>query len=120
MTGHVDDFGRAILQIEVQHPVAAKSEVWDAWIDTACTGELIAPLARIQSLGLDQAARVKAGLGDGSQVLLDTYTCHIDWFGKTRKVEIVASTGSFPLIGVGLLEDHELNIHYPNRTVQLG
>ena len=51
---------------------------------------------------------------------LDTYTCRIDWFGKTRKVEIVASTGSFPLIGVGLLEDHELNIHYPNRTVQLG
>ena len=91
-----------------------------AFLDAACTGELIAPLARIQSLGLDQAARVKAGLGDGSQVLLDTYTCHIDWFGKTRKVEIVASTGSFPLIGVGLLEDHELNIHYPNRTVQLG
>jgi predicted aspartyl protease len=96
MTGHVDDFGRAILQIEVRHPVSAKSEVWDAWIDTACT------------------------LGDGSQVLLDTYTCHINWFGETRKVEIVASTGSFPLIGVGLLEDHELNIHYPNRTVQLG
>jgi hypothetical protein len=41
MTGHVDDFGRAILQIEVRHPVSAKSEVWDAWIDTACTGELV-------------------------------------------------------------------------------
>ncbi len=40
-------------------------------------------------MGLQQSAAVMAGLADGSQVVLDTDGCIMQWFGQERKVEVV-------------------------------
>jgi clan AA aspartic protease len=107
MTGHVDDYGRALLRVTLRNPTTTAREEREAWIDTGFTGELLLPRALVESLGLPGLDAVRAELGDGSRPLLDTYTCEIDWFGKPRKVEAIASACRFPMIGVGLLEDLE-------------
>jgi clan AA aspartic protease len=119
MTGQVDDYGRCLVSLTIVHPGSAVLTTLDAWIDTGCTGELVIPKAIIGSIGLTRSGQVKAGLGDGSVVLLDTYTCLIEWFGKTIQIEAVSNDGRFPLIGVGLMEDFELTVNYPARTVTL-
>ena len=36
----------------------------------------------------------------------------IDWFGSQRDLEIVSNDGEDPLLGVGLLLDHDLYLSY--------
>ena len=119
MTGLVDDYGRSLISITVRHPGTALAATWDAWVDTGCTGELVIPKPHISTLGLTCSGQVKAGLADGSVVFLDTFTCLVDWFGTTRQIEAVGNDGRFPLIGVGLMEDYQLTVNYPARTVLL-
>jgi clan AA aspartic protease len=119
MTGRVDDYGRALVSITVRHPASAVSATWDAWIDTGCTGELLLPKVHIGALGLPCSGQVKAALGDGSVVFMDTYTCLVDWFGKSKQIEVIGNDGRFPLIGVGLMGDCELTVNYHTRMVAL-
>lgn len=58
-----------------------------------------------------------AGLADGTQVVLETYTCVIEWFGQKRIVEVVENEGQFPLLGVGLLKERRLEVDYRRKTV---
>jgi len=88
-------------------------------VDTGFTGELVLPQERISTLGLLQSAAVKAELGDGSEVVLDICSCLIEWFGQEKHIEVVASTGQLPLLGVGLLQDHQVIVDYPSRTLAI-
>ena|SRR5438477_10498596 len=90
-----------------------------AWIDTGFTGELVLPQPQIDSLKLAQSGTVKAILADGSEVVLKTYACLIEWFGEQRHLEVVANDGDFPLLGVGLLRDHDLHISYRSGEVTI-
>jgi clan AA aspartic protease len=119
MNGEVDDSGRALISIRLRVSVDAGATVLPAWVDTAFTGELVIPRGTIQTLGLRQSAAVMAGLADGKQVVLDTYSCILDWFGQERLVEVVENDGQFPLLGVGLLRDRRLEIDYPSRTLAI-
>jgi clan AA aspartic protease len=85
-----------------------------AWVDTAFTGELVIPRGTIERLGLRQSAAVMAGLADGTRVVLETYSCIVQWFGHERIVEVVGNDGQFPLLGVGMLRDRRLEIE-PDR-----
>lgn len=120
MNGYVDDAGRALLDLTIRPSPNASPSSLNVWIDTAFTGELVVPRAMIKSLALPQSAAVTAGLADGSQVVLETFTCIPDWFGTTRSVEVIANDGQFPLLGVGLLQDRKLEIDYPQRTITIG
>src|SRR5437588_1184215 len=108
MNGTVDGSGRALLRIRIQHPVSAAETEIDAWVDTGFTGELVIPHQQVMSLNLPLGPAVRAGLADGSEVDLDTYTCHLDWLGQQKRIEVVANQGQSPLLGVGLLLDHRL------------
>jgi clan AA aspartic protease len=119
MTGVVDDYGRALLRVTLRHPVAGGVLDCDAWIDTGCTGELVLLQEKVAALALELGGSVRAVLADGSEVLLETYICLIDWFGKRQQVEAIVNQGQFPLIGVGLLKEHRLAIDYPARKVDL-
>jgi len=77
----------------------------------------VLPQSSVTSLGLPLGPAIKAGLADGSEVKLDTYLCQLDWFGKWRQIEVVANQGRFPLLGVGLLLDHDLHIDYRAKTI---
>jgi hypothetical protein len=48
-------------------------------------------------------------LADGRECLLDVYEASILWDGKVRDIMISEADAS-PLIGMGLLRGHELNI----------
>jgi predicted aspartyl protease len=102
MTGLVDCSGRALLQVRLRHPTSAIESVVDCWIDTGFTGELVMPRQKILELGLPPGIAVRAGLADGTEVDLDTYTCMLNWFGEWKRIEVLAGGGQFPLLGVGL------------------
>ena len=89
MNGEVDVSGRALIVLSIRRSHGADAVSLQAWVDTAFTGELVIPQATITRLGLPQSAAVMAGLADGTQVVLDTFSCVIDWFGQERVVEVV-------------------------------
>jgi predicted aspartyl protease len=89
MNGEVDVSGRALIVLSIRPSHGAEAVSLQAWVDTAFTGELVIPRATITRLGLPQSAAVMAGLADGTQVVLDTFSCVIDWFGQERVVEVV-------------------------------
>ena len=68
---------------------------------------------------LAQSAAVLAGLADGTQVLLESDSCVIDWFGESRIVEVIGNDGLFPLLGVGLLSDRRLEVDYRSQSLAL-
>jgi hypothetical protein len=50
---------------------------------------------------------------------LKTYECAIDWLGGQRVLEVIANDGEFPLLGVGLLQGHDLHISYRTNDVTI-
>ncbi|MCC6510035.1 MAG: hypothetical protein IT423_13090 [Pirellulaceae bacterium] len=81
MKGIVDQAGRAIPEIQLRsnnsHPLQSIS----VWIDTGFTGDLVLPQKTIDELVLNPSGTVDGIRADGSQTVLTTYHCEIDWFG---------------------------------------
>jgi len=71
----------------------------------------------IEQLGLQHSGTISAELGDGSSVVLDTYTCRIEWFGQDQVIEAIASQSPLPLLGIGVLRGHRLTIDYDAASV---
>lgn len=89
------------------------------WVDTAFNGGLVLPRHEIQRLGLKEYSSTPAILADGQQVELPTFTCHLDWFGREYRTQIVANEGAHPLLGTMLLDGHDLQVSYRCRAVAL-
>ena len=119
MIGEVDQFGRAVISIDVAAEESGSSIPLDVWIDTGFTGELVLPLNVVDTMSLGAKASVDAVLADGQQSLAPTYGCWVDWFGTRRQLEAIGTDIVFPLLGVGLLVGHELTISYSAMTVKL-
>ena len=117
MNGEVDSSGRALLTLRVRTRSESPATEWTVWIDTAFTGQLVVPLRTIDQIGLRKSAAITAGLADGSSVVLETYSCLLDWFGEPQMAEVIASDGECPLLGVELLLGHRLEVDYRSRTV---
>ena len=119
MNGRVDDFGRALITLSIRANRDAEPTEIQAWIDTAFNGELVMPGQLIQSAQLEQTAGIEARLADGSTVMLESFTCYLEWFGEDRPVEVIANEGEFPLLGIGLLLSHRLVVDYTQLTVTI-
>jgi predicted aspartyl protease len=119
MTGKVDDAGRALLSIRLRHPSTGVETDAVGWIDTGFTGDLVLPQSQIAALGLSAGLAVGAILADGSHIIVDTYACLIEWFGAWKETEVLTNTGQFPLIGIGLLRQRELQIDYRVKVVSV-
>ncbi len=117
MNGNVDNSGRALIELCLRPSEVAEPTRLTAWVDTAFTGELILPRSTIQKLKLPQSAAVTAGLADGTQVVLETFSCIVEWFGRRKIVEVVGNDGQVSLLGVGMLLDRKLEIDYRSRTL---
>lgn len=113
MNGRVDSFGRALITVSLLHAsdAAARHDV-QVWIDTGFNGDLVLPQRQINDLGLPESGTVKAILADGSEIAVQRFVCHIDWFGEMRELEVIANEGEYPLLGVGLLLGLDLQISY--------
>ena len=119
MNGKIDDYGRALLRIDVRGIVGGTANPVDAWVDTGFTGDLVMLNALIERLELKESGSVDAILADGSPIELPTYTCFIDWFGNQRRLDVVANDGEYPLLGVGLLIGMELRANYATLRLSL-
>jgi clan AA aspartic protease len=115
--GEVDSLDRALIALKVRSRADGEPNELTAWVDTAFTGELVIPRETIAGLGLPQSATVMAGLADGTEVVLETYSCVIDWFDQQIVVEVIGNEGQLPLLGVGLLRDRKLEIDYRARML---
>jgi clan AA aspartic protease len=119
MKGQVDLYGRALVSVTIQASDLSTGHEIEVWIDTGFTGDLVLPMKRIQELGLPQAGTVKGILADGSEIALQRFACLVDWFGERRELEVVANDGDYPLLGVGLLVERELNISYRTGVISI-
>lgn len=119
MNGHVDSSGRALVSVSIRRSDDADPQEITAWIDTAFNGDLVLPQQQIDDMALPQSGTVKAILADGAEAVLKIYTCSIDWFGATRRLEVVANEGQFPLLGIGLLLGVDLYISYRSGQITI-
>ena len=119
MRGFVDASGRAIITIRIASSRQDSGHEINVWIDTGFTGDLVVPRGIVDQLALHQTGTTDGVLADGTQVLLKTFHCEIEWFGKFRSLEVIANDGEMPLLGVGLLLAKVLTIDYTNLTLSL-
>jgi clan AA aspartic protease len=119
VNGIVDESLRALLDVSVASVKGATKRAITVWIDTAFNGGLVIPRQHIERLGLKQASTTQAILADGRLVDLETFTCHLEWFGDEHRTQVVANDGAFPLIGTLLLAGRTLTIDYKAKTVVL-
>ncbi|MGA2620653.1 MAG: clan AA aspartic protease [Thermoguttaceae bacterium] len=119
MNGIVDESMRALVDVSVAAAKDAQKQVLTAWIDTAFNGGLVIPRQHVERLGLKQASTTRAILADGRSVELETFTCHLEWFGEVYRTQAVSNDGEFPLLGTLLLADRKLTIDYRTKTVTL-
>ncbi len=119
MTGRVDSYGRAIVTVSIRASDVAATHDIQVWIDTGFNGDLVLPRQQIDDLELPPSGTLKAILADGSEVVLQRYTCLIDWFGEERDLEVVANDGEYPLLGVGLLVGCDLHISYRSGMITI-
>ena len=117
MNGIVDESGRALIELTLSATDNSNSITIPVWINTAFTGELVVASEIITKLQLRQSGAIRAGLADGGEVVLSTYSCTIHWLDTSRNVEVIANEGKFPLLGIALLKDCFLAINYPARTL---
>lgn len=108
-----------MLEIRVARDSHSSPHTLLVWVDTAFNGGLVIPLEQIQSLGLKKASSIEAVLADGQVVVLETFSCVLNWFGKEYCTQVVANDGHYPLLGTVLLAGRKLLIDYEQRTLGL-
>ena len=119
MKGTIDPKNRALLKVRVARSLGSPFKEIEFWIDTAFDGHLVCSSKLIKELGLDSLAQTEAILADGSRVVLESYYCMVDWFGAPRAVQVIENEGSYPLLGIGLLEERELLISYRQKQLNV-
>ena len=119
MNGRVDAELRALLNVRVGNAAAVELTSIDVWIDTAFNGFFVFPKQLIEGLELEQVAATEAILADGSLVILESYICHVEWFGKTVPAQVIANEGKLPLLGTELLAHRRLVVDYNDKSVSV-
>lgn len=106
--GRVNTFREAILSLVVRDAVGRERSI-EAVVDTGFTGHLTLPPDVVEALGLPFRRSGRALLGDGRAATFDIHEAVILWEGSPRRIPVdVADTD--PLLGMGLLYGHNLNI----------
>ena len=98
----------AVLTLTLRGETGHEREI-EALIDTGFNGFLTLPPALVTELGLPFASIGRATLADGSEAAFDVYDATVLWDGQPKYVESGA-VGADPLVGMSLLDGHNLNI----------
>jgi clan AA aspartic protease len=106
--GIVNAAHEAVVTIPVQGPAGQSREV-EAVIDTGFNRFLTLPPALVAELDLPFVTSGRVTLADGSQASFEVYDVTVLWDGQPRDVYTYAAD-SMPLLGMLLLDDHDLNI----------
>lgn len=106
--GAVNDAYEAVVALSLQGPEGQAQDI-EAVIDTGYNGFLTLPPRLIDDLGLPFAYMGQAFLANDAEVDFDVHYVTVLWDGQPRDIEADA-TGSTPLVGMLLLDKHNLNI----------
>ena len=106
--GAVNDAYEAVVALSLQGPAGQVQDI-EAVIDTGYSGFLTLPTALVMELGLPFAYIGRALLANDDEVTFDVHDVTVLWDGQPRHIRADA-TGSTPLVGMLLLDKHNLNI----------
>ena len=106
--GAVNDAYEAIVALSLQGPTGQAQDI-EAVIDTGYSGFLTLPTAVVTELGLPFAYIGRALLANDDEVTFDVHDVTVMWEGQPRRIRADA-TGSTPLVGMLLLDQHSLNV----------
>ena len=98
----------AVVTLPLQDSSGQTQEV-EAVVDTGFNGYLTLPPMLMEDLELPVVGDGEAVLADGSQAAFDVYGVTVLWDGRPMYVE-TGAVGVDPLVGMALLEGHNLNI----------
>ena len=98
----------AVATLPLQDSSGQTREV-EAVVDTGFNGYLTLPPMLMEDLELPVVGDGEAVLADGSQAAFDVYGVTVIWDGQPMYVE-TGAVGVDPLVGMALLEGHNLNI----------
>ena len=98
----------AIVPITIRGPMGHTREV-DAVIDTGFTDYLTLPPSLVAELGLAFDGVGRVFLADGTEARFGVHIATVLWDGERRDIYVYAADTT-PLIGMRMLEDHDLSI----------
>lgn len=107
ITGSVNAYREAVIRLTVRGSQA--QEEIEAIVDTGFSGFLTLPSPLIAALDLPFRRRGRAILADGSETLFDIHEATVIGDGQARSIFVDAAE-TIPLVGMALLEGHELTI----------
>ena len=102
----------AVIPLLLEGPAGEACEV-EAVVDTGFTGFLTLPSSLVAQLGLVFRGTSEGTLADGSEVSFDVYDATLLWHGEPRVV-LIDEADTTPLVGMLLLNRHNLNIDVEN------
>ena len=106
--GLVNSYLEATVSVDVRGP-GGRSRLIEAVIDTGFSDSLTLPSAHVEDLDLQHRTRSTARLADGSKADFDVYDAELVWDGRLVAA-LVDEAETTPLVGMALLEGHELRI----------
>ena len=106
--GVVNDALEAVVTLSLRGPTGQARDI-EAVIDTGYSGFLTLPTGLVTELGLPFAYIGRAFLANDDEVSFDVHDITVLWDGQPKQIKADAS-GSTPLVGMLLLEKHDLNI----------
>ena len=106
--GVVNAAYKAIVALSLRGP-AGQAQNIEAVVDTGYSGFLTLPTTVVTELGLHFAYIGRALLANDDEVSFDVHDVTVLWDGQPRHIKADA-TGSTPLMGMLLLDRHNLNI----------
>jgi clan AA aspartic protease len=115
----VDESLRALVDVAIRRTEFEAPTVVTVWVDTAFNGFLVFSQEMIEKLGLQQEAVTEAILADGSRVMLESFACHVEWFGEIKRAQVIGNSGKMPLLGTELLAKRKLLIDYVAGVVSI-
>ena len=106
--GSVNAAHEAVVTLTLQGSDGRTQDI-EAVVDTGYTGTLTLPTAVVSDLDLSFSHMGWAFLANDDVVSFDVHNVTVLWDGQPRDIEADA-TGSTPLVGMLLLDRHNLNI----------
>jgi predicted aspartyl protease len=100
-------------------PIQIAGQAWRAAIDTGFNGDLELPNALRTQFGARFIGRTRFLLAAGQTAVEDTFLVNFPFDGDLVLAEATFSSANDILMGTGMLRQHRLEIHFPNRTVTL-
>ena len=106
--GVVNAAYEAVVVLTLQGPAGQVRDI-EAVVDTGYSGFLTLPTAVVAELELPFAYVGQAFLANDDEVSFDVHEVTVLWDGQPRPIKADA-TGSTPLVGMLLLDNHDLNV----------